>query len=176
MQTTKPALVATSAAAVEAIHTFNQELFRSPGLAERLAYARAWYAVQESPDGNWLFGPSKFIGYAGLTADLYLETAGLFDGRRTETQLQRWFRELDPASPQFADLAPRLSAFLARYAKAPSRKARINVLRGSERRSHSSVQSAIPLVDLLAAVAEMLSPSELDLLVRRLNALRRALR
>ena len=169
MPSPTPSMVTTPAAAVAAVQTFNREISKSPGLVERLAYHRAWYAVPESPDGHWLFGPSKFIGYAGLTAEAYLDPAHPRDGRQTEAQLQRWFRELDPTSMQYADLAPMLSSFLGRYGKAPSRKARINVLREPDSRSSSELRTS--LIDLLVGVAETLAPADLELLVRRLKGI-----
>ena len=79
-----PALASNPSVVSDAIHRFAREVRRSPELAGRLGYARAWYAEQRE-DGHWRFGPSKFVGYEELDAETYLELSrrGL-DGRRTE--------------------------------------------------------------------------------------------
>jgi len=103
------------------IHKFDVELSRSPDLQARLAYARAWYAHQDE-SGRWCFGPSKFVGYEGISAKAYLQTAEESDGRRTEAQLQMWFGAVDPASALYQELSTALFALLAKYGKAPSTK------------------------------------------------------
>ena len=160
--------LATSLNIVRAgITRFRDEVRRNPQLRSRLAYARAWYAHQDE-NGRWLFGPSKFVGYKGLTAEQYIEQAdkGLLDGRRTETQLKQWFEQLDPATELHEQLSLALSDFLAEHNKAPSRKMRINI----PREEHTDSQSGLgtPLLDLIVAVAKSLQPSELRALRRRL--------
>ena len=167
-----PALASSPSVVSDAIHRFAREVRRSPELAGRLGYARAWYAEQRG-DGRWSFGPSKFVGYEELDAETYLERSrrGL-DGRRTEVQLGRWFREVDPSSELFALLSSKLSAFLAQHGKAPSQKLRISV--GNEAYDvHLGIrrdQGDSPLVDLVVAVATTLPSSELKTLRKRLKA------
>ena len=166
-----PAPLATSLNVVRgAITRFRDEVRRNPQLRSRLAYARAWYAHQDE-DGQWLFGPSKFVGYKGLTAEQYIEQSeeGLLDGRRTEAQLKQWFEQLDPATELHEQLSSALSDFLAEYNKAPSQKMRINIPREEDTDSESG--AGAPLLDLIVAVAESLQPSELEALRRRLTAI-----
>ena len=74
------------------------EIRKSRELVRRMTAARVWYAI-ESNDGTWLFGPSKFIGYVGLTAETYVQmsakgyepAADRLDGKKTERRLMRWF-------------------------------------------------------------------------------------
>ena len=155
------------------ISRFEEEVRRSPALASRLAYARAWYAHRDE-NGRWRFGPSKFIGYEGLTAVEYMELSrkGL-DGRRTETQLSQWFTEVPPSSELHEELSSPLSAMLAGHGKMPSRKMRISIsndlhdeLLGGGR----CVQNDA-ILDLIVAVAETLPPSERETLCRRLSAI-----
>ena len=170
-----PPLASTPGMVTDAIFRFSDEVGRSPALAGRLAYARAWYAAQ-SRDGKWHFGPSKFCGYEGLDANSYVDLSrGHLDGRVCELQLQRWFHEVDPGSEMYGVLSSELSAFLAQYGKAPSRKMRINV-------RNEIHDDQVPLgidgdktalVDLIVAVASLLSSSELDALRKRLKALSR---
>ena len=165
-----PALATSPKSVRDAINRFGDEVRRNPQLRSRLAYARAWYAYQ-AKDGQWLFGPSKFVGYEGLTAEQYVEQSerGLLDGRRTEAQLKQWFEPLDPATERHEQLSLALSVFLAEHNKAPSQKMRINVPKEDHTDSQSGASA--PLLDLIVAVAESLQPSELDALRRRLTAI-----
>ena len=168
-----PALTTSPRMVLQAIKRFEKEVRRSPDLAGRLGYARAWYACRDAK-GRWRFGPSKFVGYEYLTASEYIRLSrkGL-DGRRTEAQLRRWFRELDPSSELHEQLASLLSAFLAQHDKTPSSKMRINIL---DEDFHELVEddrgaSGPPILDLIVAVAESLPRSELDQLRSRLTAI-----
>lgn len=96
-------------------------------VADRLSHVRAWYACQDST-GKWLFGPSKFIGYHKMTAEVFLDHDNGLDGRKTEACLQDWFEEVSPTSRQGQELHRLLADYLDQYGKAPSRVARINVL------------------------------------------------
>ena len=170
-----PALATSLGTVCNAIHRFRSEAGRSTQLAGRLAYARAWYACRDR-DGRWQFGPSKFVGYERLTAEQYLERSrkGL-DGRRTETQLQRWFKELDPSSALHEELSAQLSAFLAEHGKAPSRKMRISIPERDydELLGNARGRETGPILELLVAVAESLPRSDLDTLRKRLIAIGR---
>jgi hypothetical protein len=141
------------------IDRFANEVHRSPELQNRLAYARAWYAHRDE-DGRWLFGPSKFVGYKGLDAALYIDNTKDNDGRRTEAQLEQWFTVVDPSSPLHEELNAALFAFLAKYGKAPSTKARINILKEVFEASVTSDKNDPneALVELLATVAKSLPP------------------
>ena len=163
-QPTFPTLVTSAKRATEAILRFGQEVDASPDLASRLAYARAWYAVREN--GEWHLGPSKFIGYKALSAEAYIQRSQDLDGRRTEAQLQRWFTELSPRSPDYEAVTSALSTFLARFGKAPSKKMRVSVPNDN---LLASDQCEAALVDLLVAVAERLTPRRLKLLRKRLK-------
>lgn len=156
-------IVAVPAQAMANIEKFEREVEGSPGLQSRLAYARAWYASQDD-SGQWHFGPSKFIGYEGMTADAYLNDAeDERDGRRTETQLRSWFKEVDPGSELYQELSTRLFALLARYGKTPSTKMRINVRRKSQLQPQEVSPEAAndKIVELIAAVARTLPAPQL---------------
>ena len=170
-----PALATSPRMVCNAIDRFEKEVHRSPRLAGRLAYARAWYASRDSK-GRWRFGPSKFVGYEQLSARQYIELSrnGL-DGRRTEAQLRQWFRELDPSTDLHETLASLLSAFLAEHDKTPSSKMRISVLEKDydELVGDDKGNSSPPVLDLIVAVAQSLPRVELKLLRMRLKAIGR---
>ena len=166
-------LITSPRAVRDAIERFETELQRSPPLAARLAYARAWYACRDAR-GRWRFGPSKFVGHENLTAEGYIERSrnGL-DGRRTESQLRQWFTRVDPSTALYEQLSTQLSAMLAAYGKAPSRKMRISIAHEDhdELLGDGPAGSAPPLIELMIAVAKSLSHADLKLLRKRLAAI-----
>ena len=168
-----PALATAPEIVRDGINRFEDEVRRSPSLASRLAYARAWYAYPDD-EGRWRFGPSKFVGYEGLTAEQYVELSGKgLDGRRTEAQLRQWHMEVDPSSELHKELSAQLSAFLAEHGKAPSRKMRISIpkeFRG-EGPGDGRDGERVLMLDLIVAFAESLRPSELETLRKRLMAI-----
>jgi hypothetical protein len=128
---------------------------KSADLQGRVAYARAWYA-HKNAKGKWCFGPSKFIGYKGLTGDQYVENTYKNDGRRTEAQLQQWFEIVDDDDPLFNELSGELFSLLSKYGKTPSTRMRINIIKNYQTASTDSEHAK--LLDLLIAVADTLPP------------------
>src|SRR5256885_2599046 len=55
----------------ENIRRYQDDLAANADLVARMSRHPAWYALRRN-NGRWLFGPSKFIGYAGITAQRYL--------------------------------------------------------------------------------------------------------
>jgi hypothetical protein len=123
-------MITTPAQAIENILKFATEVEGSPDMQGRLAYSRAWYA-HKNEKGQWCFAPSKFVGYRDMDAKTYMEAVedGESDGRRTEAQLQSYFETIDFMHPSAQVLNSSLVAFLAKYGKMPSTKARINIVR-----------------------------------------------
>src|SRR4051812_17808454 len=111
-------LVTNPRDAISNVLRFEAQLARNSGLRARLAYARSWYAHPRD-GGDWRFGPSKFIGYQGMTAKEYLNEESR-DGRRTERQLGEWFVQVPAQDPLHDELNRALHAFLRRYSKIPS--------------------------------------------------------
>jgi hypothetical protein len=157
------------------IARFATELQKSAALQKRLAYARCWYACQDN-EGQWQFGPSKFVGYDGMTADGYINTTEDRDGRRTEVQLQRWFAAIDPGSKLGNELGSALYRFLAMYGKAPSTKMRISVPNKVHEVNFEAVASEAhdALVETIVAAAKALPPSHFEKLRAQLLARGRA--
>lgn len=135
---------------------FDDLLEESDELQNRLGYVRAWYAVQDE-DGDWQFGPSKFIGYQGLSADSYVANTYDLDGKVTEKLLQKWFIEIDETHPLYEELQASLSSFLDWYDKRPSSAFRLNIpIEVYEQIAGQSDQIDTNLTDLLIAVAKSL--------------------
>lgn len=157
-------IVSTESQVNDNIRRFPSELKRSRALRDRLAYARAWYAVP-GQGGDWMFGPSKFVGYQGMTAEEYLNDEPL-NGRRTESQLSQWFKIVDVNDDIYQELSTQLVAFLERFGKVPSKSMRINISRNSDLTLEEKQTSAI--VDLILAVAKSLPRSDVERLKRSL--------
>lgn len=158
------AVASDSKGVLSNIARFAQEVGKSSPLQKRLAYARSWYAYRDEA-GHWRFGPSKFVGYDGMTAGGYIDTAEDRDGRRTEAQLQQWFTAVDPASELGAQLSSALYEFLARYGKVPSTKMRINIPNEIHEAHFPATKADDPhdiLVATLIAAANALPPSHLE--------------
>ncbi len=115
--------------AVMNISRYQTELKENPRLAALMKQVHAWYAVR-SDDSAWLFAPSKFVGYAGNTAETYLSEAGVRDGGLTEAVLKSWFDVVPPSSRRRTELDNALRKFLNTYGHSGPRKgARICVLK-----------------------------------------------
>ena len=116
-------LVSSTDSVREAINRYNKELKQCSDLVKRMPFVRSWYAIQED-DGNWKFGPSKWVGYDDLDANTYLNQSNkTLDGRKTEAHLSKWFQEVNPTSELYVNL----TVFLANYDKSPNKLVRINV-------------------------------------------------
>ena len=84
------ALVDSLDKVIENIARYQSEVGREPRLVGRMKMVRAWYADRAN-DGKWLFGPSKFVGYASCTAEAYLSKTDKRDTYRSEAALKEWF-------------------------------------------------------------------------------------
>ncbi|GEM_PF-845874 len=110
---------------VQGVQAFNQGLSATNDLKGQLSYFRSWYFIPELD----AVGPSKFIGYPGMTASEYMRTDDL-DGRVTEPALGRWFEALDNDSPEGIYVMQLVQKLLNSHNKSPNRKARFNAPRG----------------------------------------------
>lgn len=123
----QPKLVSQFSQVVENIERYDRDRTLSP-LADKIAYVRAWYAVQSST-GKWLFAPSKFAGYVGTSAETYREELAERDGRETERGLSQWFVEAEPHDRLGRELIDRLRETVAAQGKVLNALARVHVPR-----------------------------------------------
>ena len=115
------ALVDSLDKVIENIARYQNEVIREPGLVGRMTMVRPWYADRAN-DGKWLFGPSKFVGYASCTAEAYLSKTDKRDTYRSEAVLKEWFDIVPSASPLEAEVADALRRFLNAYGHSGPRK------------------------------------------------------
>ncbi|MFS2015042.1 hypothetical protein ACEN88_00505 [Massilia sp. CT11-108] len=101
-------------------------------LVKLLSHVQAWYAVEK--DGAFEFGPSKFIGYKDMTADLYADetgSTGRLDGRVTEKKLSAWATPIAQDDPRYEQAHRALSQFCAKFRAFPNARARISIFQVS---------------------------------------------
>lgn len=111
------------------IKRYQTQMLASPELAKRGSFVRAWY-VEPSAQGDFLFAPSKFVGYHFSSAEDYLKAAGSGgerDGRETEHLLGNWFAPVDRNTAFGKQLFDNLTEVLERHHIRPNKLARINV-------------------------------------------------
>ena len=159
----------------ESVRAFNQGVSNTPELQSQLSYFRAWYYL---PELN-MVGPSKFIGYKGMTSDIYM-TSNETDGRDTEPVLSRWFFVASEDSPEYSFVENMVENLLARYGKTLNRKARFNVpkdwrlnqhdtLRTPERiEEATSSNEPRPIVEVFWRAYLSLYPEDQEILARRI--------
>lgn len=98
----------------------------SKGLQERIKRHSAWYAVK-GESGKWLFGPSKFIGYAENTAENYLREYSRLDGKDTEPTLRAWFEPVEEDTQFFQTLKLEFCKFAEAFGKTPKANWRVSI-------------------------------------------------
>lgn len=125
-------LVSNIDTAIANISLFNGALNRRdhPSLEKLISHVQAWYGI-ETEDG-YLFGPSKFIGYANMTPNLYAEETGAtgrLDGRVTEKKLAPWATLITTDDVRHDVVHAALADFCAGYSSFPNKRARISIFR-----------------------------------------------
>lgn len=123
----KPILIDSYSQVMQNVRTFSEEVHF---LVDRLSQFRLWYYVPEVG----AVGPSKFIGYSGMTAKVYLDRGNRegspgtnLDGRKTMVTLERWFRQTEPGTPEHERCMKKVIDLLRSYNKIPSSRARYMV-------------------------------------------------
>jgi uncharacterized protein (DUF433 family) len=129
----KKQVVSSLEDAVANISSYHRNVAETPGLAARLSRHPSWYAVKGAA-GEWLFGPSKYVGYRGMDAKGYLASYDRRDGRETEPALAAWFDSVDPSTALGIELRAAFDAFAAKVGKASNANWRVSVVREEKAR------------------------------------------
>ncbi|HVG48173.1 MAG TPA: hypothetical protein VM899_08580 [Rubellimicrobium sp.] len=149
-----PRPVTTLQEAREAVLLFERELRRSPELAARLAYPRAWIALKA--EGEWRYAFALWAGHRGLDAATYLAWSDRLDGRRSEAALSTFFAPV--ADPRRQEKhRRRLREMFLRHGQAQAPNARVRFLEVSVVEPGQEKSEERQLVDLLEAVYRGLS-------------------
>ena len=184
----KPPPVTEYAQVNENVKNFNLGLQGEPELERILAYFRSWFFVPEA-DG---VGPSKFIGYVGMSVEDYVSRSDL-DGKETEPVLARFFEVLEEGSEEYIYVKQKVSDLCSRAGKRISRAARFSAPTGwrvssqlGDRPSEiesSGANNPAPadeghgesdaIVEVFLRAFNSLRPSEKASILKRINATRR---
>lgn len=122
-----PKLVSAFEHVVENILAYQRGVAEHPELAARIPKHPAWYAVRDK-NGEWLFGPSKFVGYRDADAASYLATSyNRRDGKETEPALRAWFETVDNGSALGRELRAAFERFAEQYGKTANARWRVAV-------------------------------------------------
>ncbi|WP_210530050.1 hypothetical protein [Rubellimicrobium arenae] len=152
--TSLPPLVTSLAEARDAVLAFEREVRRSPDLASRLAYSRAWIALKS--EGEWRYAFARWAGFRGLDAATYLSVSEQLDGRRSDAVLSAWFAPV--ADPRRHDKhMRRLREMFLRHAQGQAPNARTRFLEVAVVEGGGEKEQEKQLVDLLEAVYRNLS-------------------
>ena len=149
-----PAPVTSLQEAREGVLAFERELRRSPELASRLAYPRAWVALKA--EGGWRYAFALWAGHRGLDAGIYLQVSDRLDGRRSDAALSPYFAPV--ADPRRHDKhMRRLRELFLRHGQGQAPNARTRFLEVAVEGPGQEKAGEKQLVDLLEAVYRGLS-------------------
>ena len=117
-------LIANQNEAVENILRY-QTALADDRLGEKLkklmSMVHVWYAAR--PRGEtWLFGPSKFVGYARNSAEAYFGKRSARGARDAERILRQWFHVVEPGTRHADALDEALRDFLRSHGHSGPRK------------------------------------------------------
>ena len=151
-------LVQNTQEAIENIAVFNALLEDEEGrsqLVRLLPHVQSWYAVKTA-DG-YRFGPSKFIGYAGMSAELYARETGAggrLDGRVTEKKLAPWAVQVGQEDARHSQLNTALAKFCAAYDTFPNSRSRISLFELAKKEAVTEMEQVRALSVLIGALSE----------------------
>ena len=149
----------TAAELASAITTYNTALEASKDLTKRLSNNVSWYFIEK--DGEFLYGPSKWVGYKDLDADTYISLTddGELGGQLTEASLVPLRREVAQNSSEHRSHLERLTKLLAAYGKAPNKRVRFNAVVADKKIEVEEADKEAALVALLGGVIRTLPNS-----------------
>lgn len=153
--------------AATSIRQFQSEISASTLLQERLGYARSWYALRV--DDGYLYAPSKWVGYANMTAEAYVSSSKKMDGRKTEFALKAWFEAIARNTPAHNLHLRNLGEFMSQFGKTPSTETRFNMFAVVVDPVQQNDDPTERLLDLLVAVALTLPPEARARLRKRIS-------
>lgn len=109
------------------ILNYEAEVVRNRQLRGRFRRHPAWYAFQDE-SGIWHFGPSKFVGYCGMTPDGYLDNSReTLDGKETEPVLKAWFDPVEEGTDLHAELVAAFASFAGQLGAEANKRWRVSV-------------------------------------------------
>jgi len=130
-------VITTHKQAIENIVQFNKEVnsflldeadSAIGTLVNNIPHYRAWYSFYDEASRDYLFAPSKYVGYTKINAQTYEEKhqTGL-DGRQTESALSAWYETISDSHEEYELLSKQLREFCSKFDKKPNSLYRINI-------------------------------------------------
>lgn len=163
---------ATSVASVKRnIDTYWLHAHDHPDLIKDAVKAKQWKGYLHC-EGRWRLGPSRFVGYEGMTVTKYLSRkgakAGGVNGTETEAHLRGWGTAVSIGSAPYHQLLDALTDFLARSDVRVNKAAAFTLFEPEENAERDPLDLE---VEALVTLSERLPPAYLAKLQRRLAAL-----
>lgn len=120
--------VSSRAEAAANIRRFADEIPGSREMQSRLGLVHDWYALEIKP-GEWIFAPSKFVGYKDNTIKKYLESYRRdASGGETEQALSALSLEVKSGGRLERELTSALARYLEQWGRKPRRGSRIRLV------------------------------------------------
>lgn len=148
-----------------------------PDLIKDAARVKQWKAYRTN-EGEWRFGPSRFVGYKSMTADKYVErkerTDGGLSGTDTEAHLRKWTENVPHGSRLHHQLLDALTEFLTEAGLKVGKGASFSLLTVAGTADDLDVLNPAhddAEVDALVTLSKRLSGEQIQKLARRLEAL-----
>ena len=92
----------------------------------RLSNFQSWYAYWNEEENEYIYAPSKYIGYKDLTPILYKHLSEELDGKETEKVLSTMYAVIEEDDELYNELYNGLVELLDTYNKTPNARFRLN--------------------------------------------------
>lgn len=173
-----PSLSKSAASVQRNIDTYWETARAHPDLIKDAARVKQWKAYR-TESGEWRFGPSRFVGYEGMTAEKYIQLkempyAGGLHGTETENHLRQWTEKVRQNQKLHHQLLDALDDFLSEAGVRVGSGANFSVMmvRGSSEFLDTSDTDRDDIeVEALVTLSKRLTAAQLEKLTRRLETL-----
>lgn len=149
-----------------------------PDLIKDAARVKQWKAYR-TESGEWRFGPSRFVGYEGVTAKKYIKRkkmgpAGLLNGTETEKHLSQWTEDVRQNSKLYHQLLDELAEFLSEADVKVGSSASFSIMLTDDKSelldTYDPTNDDVE-VEALVTLSKRLTKTQVEKLTRRLQAL-----
>lgn len=127
------------------IRTYSREMaiHSDSPIFDQVGRVKCWYAWFERETDEWLFAPSKYIGYVGMDKDYYAENYRDLDGKVTEVKLSKFSTEV--SKNDHAMLEGKLVERLFFLHRSPGKSIKIRVVNDPDNEVQTPVSQQRPV-------------------------------